>query len=70
MFFSWSKGIIGSVIGWLGLVIFLVLMWANISKEDSDWSSSMIFWIVISIIMMVVGSYMKYVSRQTVKKSK
>jgi len=70
MFFSWLKGIIGSVIGWVGLVIFLVLMWANISKEDSDWSSSMIFWIVISIIMMIVGSYMKYVSRQTVKKSK
>ena len=38
MFFSWLKGIIGSVIGWLGLVIFLVLMWANISKEDSDWT--------------------------------
>ena len=66
MFWGWLKGIISSVLLFVG---FLVIVGGFLFMEESINNTGIIM-IVVGLIMCVVGSYLKYVSKQTVKTTK
>ena len=66
MFWGWLKGIISSVLLFVG---FLVIVGGFLFMEESTNNTGIIM-IVVGLIMCVVGSYLKYVSKQTVKTTK
>lgn len=61
MFFGWLKGILASILIWLGLTL-IVYGFYLIGDEKNGTTS-----LIIGAILSVVGSYFKYVSKQTVK---
>jgi len=65
MFSGWLKGILGSA---LFIIAFLFFFYGvSIYEEDSTGG---LIGIVIGLILGGAGSYLKYVSRQTVKTKK
>lgn len=60
MFFGWLKGIIGKLLFWFGALCLLV----SIIKFE-EYESGGVF---ISLFILIIGSYLNYVSKQTVKK--
>jgi hypothetical protein len=64
MFFGWLKGILASILIWLGLTL-IVYGFYLIGDERSGTTS-----LVIGAVLGIVGSYFKYVSKQTVKSVK
>lgn len=60
MIFGWLRGIIGKLLFWFGL-LFLIISLINIDQ----YGSSIVF---VSLITLIIGSYLNYVSKQTVKK--
>jgi predicted tellurium resistance membrane protein TerC len=64
MFFGWLKGILASILIWLGLTL-IVYGFYLIGDERSGTTS-----LVIGAVLGIIGSYFKYVSKQTVKSVK
>ena len=64
MFFGWLKGIFASFLRWLGLT--LIVYGLYLIGDDRNGTISLL----IGIVASVVGSYFKYVSKQTVKSVK
>lgn len=64
MFFGWLKGIFASFLLWLGLT--LIVYGLYLIGDDRNGTISLL----IGIVASVVGSYFKYVSKQTVKSVK
>ena len=64
MFFGWLKGLFASFLIWIGLT--LIVYWLYLIGDDRSGTSSLL----IGIVTSVVGSYFKYVSKQTVKSVK
>ena len=67
MFWGWIKGIISSILLFVGFLVFVggfLFM-----EEDTNISGGTIM-IIVGLIMCAVGSYLKYVSKQTVKTTK
>ena len=64
MFFGWLKGIFASFLIWIGL-IFIVYGLYLIGSDKSGSIS-----LLVGISMSVLGSYLRYVSKQTVKTTK
>ena len=62
MLFGWLKGIISKLLTWFGLILLIL----SIIYYEELGSTSL----VISIIILIVGSYLSYVSKQTVKNVK
>jgi hypothetical protein len=65
MFWGWIKGIFSSILIFLGS---LIVITGFLVMEDSSGQSTFLF--VIGGIMLVGGSYLKYVSKQTVRTTK
>ena len=65
MFWGWIKGIIASALLFLG---FLIFIGGFLIMEDTTGGATTM--IVIGLIMCIAGSYLKYVSKQTVKTTK
>ena len=61
MFFGWLKGILASILIWLGLT-FIVYGFYLVGDDKSGTTS-----LIIGAVLGVAGSYFKYVSKQTVK---
>lgn len=61
MFFGWLKGILASILIWLGLT-FIVYGFYLVGDDKSGTTS-----LIIGAVLGAVGSYFKYVSKQTVK---
>ncbi len=68
MFFGWLRGIIGNLFFWLGWV-FLIFMCYVVGSQDLELNSFILTLFGISILLIAIGSYLRYVSKQTVKKS-
>ena len=64
MFFGWLKGILASILIWLGLTL-IVYGFYLIGDERSGTTS-----LVIGAVLGIIGSYFIYVSKQTVKSVK
>ena len=64
MFFGWIKGLFASFLLWMGLT--LIVYGLYLIGDDR----SGIVPLLIGIASSVVGSYFKYVSKQTVKSVK
>ena len=64
MFFGWLKGILAIILIWLGLTL-IVYGFYLIGDERSGTTS-----LVIGAVLGIIGSYFKYVSKQTVKSVK
>jgi len=64
MFSGWLKGILASILIWLGLTL-IVYGFYLIGDERSGTTS-----LVIGAVLGIIGSYFKYVSKQTVKSVK
>ena len=64
MFFGWLKGLFASFLIWIGLT--LIVYGLYLIGDDRSGTSSLL----IGIVTSVVGSYFKYVSKQTVKSVK
>ena len=64
MFFGWLKGLFASFLLWIGLT--LIVYGLYLIGDDR----SGIVPLLIGIASSVVGSYFKYVSKQTVKSVK
>ena len=62
MLFGWLKGIISKLLNLIGLILLIL----SIIYYEELGSTSLI----ISIIILIVGSYLSYVSKQTVKNVK
>ena len=60
-FKGWLKGIFASFLLWIGLT--LIVYGAYLFGDDRNGTISLL----IGIVASVVGSYFKYVSKQTVK---
>ena len=63
---GWIKGIFSSILVFVGILVIIygfILLWDN---NNAGWTIA----IVIGLIMSVGGSYLKYVSMQTVKPAK
>ena len=63
---GWLKGIFSSILVFVGILVIIygfILLWDNNNTGG-------IIAIVIGLIMSVGGSYLKYVSKQTVKPTK
>ena len=69
MFFGWLRGIIGSLFFWLGWVFFIFMCYV-VGSQDLELNSVILTLFGISILLIAIGSYLRYVSKQTVKKSK
>ena len=61
MFSGWLKGIFASILLWLGLTLIVYAMY--LFGDDKNGMISLI----IGLISSGFGSYLKYVSKQTVK---
>ena len=66
MFFGWLKGILASILIGIGLIS--VILGLYISSDDVLVGST--FFYVIGAVFGALGSYLKYVSKQTVKSVK
>ena len=64
MFFGWLKGILASILIWVGLTF--IVYWFYLVGDDKSGTTSLI----IGAVLGTVGSYFKYVSKQTVKSVK
>ena len=64
MFFGWLKGLFASFLIWIGLT--LIVYGLYLIGDDR----SGIVPLLIGIVASVIGSYFKYVSKQTVKSVK
>ena len=64
MFFGWLKGLFASFLLWIGLT--LIVYGLYLIGDDR----SGIVPLLIGIVASVIGSYFKYVSKQTVKSVK
>ena len=64
MFFGWLKGLFASFLLWIGLT--LIIYGLYLIGDDR----SGIVPLLIGIVASVIGSYFKYVSKQTVKSVK
>ena len=61
MFFGWLKGLFASFLLWIGLT--LIVYGLYLIGDDR----SGIVPLLIGIVASVIGSYFKYVSKQTIK---
>ena len=64
MFFGWLKGLFASFLIWIGLT--LIVYGLYLIGDDR----SGIVPLLIGIVASVIGSYFKYVSKQTIKSVK
>jgi hypothetical protein len=64
MFWGWVKGIFANFLIWLGLTLIVYGMY--LIGDDRNGTMTLI----IGLIMSVIGSYFRYVSKQTVKTTK
>jgi hypothetical protein len=64
MFSGWLKGILASILIWLGLTF--IIYGVYLVGDDKSGTTSLI----IGAVLGAVGSYFKYVSKQTVKNVK
>ena len=65
MFSGWLKGIGASILNWLGATLAFYGFYL-IGVDDNNSTKSLIF-IIIGVVSLLIGSYLKYVSKQTVK---
>ena len=63
MFWGWLKGLISSALLFVGFLVFV----GGFLFMEEDTNITMI---IVGLIMCAVGSYLKYVSKQTVKNIK
>tara|TARA_Y100000031_G_scaffold91891_1_gene100899 strand:- start:49 stop:1386 length:1338 start_codon:yes stop_codon:yes gene_type:complete len=66
MFWGWLKGILSSILVFVG-ILFIVYGFYLLGEDNGIGGAISL---VIGLIMSVVGSYLKYVSKQTVKPTK
>ena len=64
MFFGWLKGIFASFLIWIGLI--LIVYGLYLIGSDKSGSISLL----VGISASMLGSYLRYVSKQTVKTTK
>ena len=65
MFSGWLKGIGASILNWLGATLVFYGFYL-MGVDDNNSTKSLIF-IIIGVVSLLIGSYLKYVSKQTVK---
>ena len=66
MFWGWLKGIFSSILVFVGILV--IVYGFILLGEDNNTGGTIA--LVIGLIMSLVGSYLKYVSKQTVKSTK
>jgi len=66
VFWGWLKGILSSILVFVG-ILFIVYGFYLLGEDNGIGGAISL---VIGLIMSVVGSYLKYVSKQTVKPTK
>jgi predicted tellurium resistance membrane protein TerC len=64
MFFGWLKGLFASFLIWIGLT--LIVYGLYLIGDDRSGTVPLL----IGIVASVIGSYFKYVSKQTIKSVK
>ena len=66
MFWGWLKGILSSILVLVGILV--IVCGFILLGEDNNTGGTIV--LVIGLIMSLVGSYLKYVSKKTVKPTK
>tara|TARA_B100001059_G_C17678855_1_gene498536 strand:- start:381 stop:572 length:192 start_codon:yes stop_codon:yes gene_type:complete len=59
MFFGWIRGLLAHVFYWLGVIIFIPAAYFY------DYLG--LFPVIVALVFFALGSYLKYVSKQSVK---
>tara|TARA_Y100000590_G_scaffold325780_1_gene369614 strand:- start:56 stop:259 length:204 start_codon:yes stop_codon:yes gene_type:complete len=66
MFKAWLKGIGASIIIFIGIIFIINSIW-ELLKDNTSWG---VVSLIIGAVLCIGGSYLKYISTQTVKTTK